>query len=188
MFGPKGQIYPEYIDLWKYPSWSHCVISFLVAVFIRYFSSLSDLLNHLGTSLENWSSVDSSVSLRKRWPLLKYVMFAICIRRAVWRTRNHNGPFSHPHLCLSSAISSSKIKQEPPTARIGTTKLLLVMGPCIYFGGRLGKYIAEALEEWSIFSPEDDDDEDDWRRWLQFRTFRPTKGKKICFLSLKTWF
>ena len=62
---------------------------------------------------------------------------------------------------MSTATSSSKIKQEPPTARIGFTKLLFVMGPCIYFGGRLGKHIAEALEEWSIFSAEDDDDDDD---------------------------
>ena len=114
------------------------------------------------------------------------VMFAICIRRAVWRTRNHNGLSSYPRLCMSTAVSSSKIKQEPPTARIGATKLLLVMGPCIYFGGRLGKLIAEALEEWSIFSPEDDDDEDDWRRRLQFRTFSADERQEdLCLIFEK---
>lgn len=86
------------------------------------------------------------------------LMFAICIRRALSRTRNG--------LCFSSSLlsrtvgSSSHIKQEPWSSRIGTTKLLLVMGPCIYFGGRLGRNLAELLDEWSIFCPEDDEEED----------------------------
>ena len=180
MFGPKGQIYPEYIDLWKYPSWSHCVISLLVVVLFAIFRPCQIFQTIWGG---HWK-----IEVPCLWETLTaaQVMFAICIRRAVWRTCNHNGLPSHSHLCMSTAISSSKIKQEPPTARIGATKLLLVMGPCIYFGGRLGKLIAEALEEWSIFSPDDDDDEDDWSRWLQLWTFSADERQEdLCLIFEK---
>lgn len=34
------------------------------------------------------------------------------------------------------------------------------MIPGIYFGGRLGRNLAEFLDEWSIFIAEDDDEDD----------------------------
>ena len=79
-------------------------------------------------------------------------MFGICIRRALF--------LESPYL-TRNASRSIHIKQEPTSTRIGATKLMLVLAPSIYVGGRLGKNLAEFLDEWSIFCPECDDDEDD---------------------------
>jgi len=86
-------------------------------------------------------------------------MFAnICMIRTLSRTRN-GLCFATPHFARTVRFSS-QIKQEPTSTKIGSTKLLLVVGPCIYFGGRLGKSLAEFLDEWNIFCPEDDDEDD----------------------------
>ena len=84
-------------------------------------------------------------------------MIATCIRCPLSRTRLLC--FSCAKFTRSSGISSH-IKQEPWSSRIGTSKLLIIWGPCIYFGGLLGKSLAEFLDEWSIFSPGDDEDEE----------------------------
>ena len=86
-------------------------------------------------------------------------MFAIYIRRTLSQTRN-GLCCTTPHIVTRTAGFSTHIKQEPWSSRIGSTKLLLVLGPCIYFGGRLGKNLAEFLDEWSIFCPEDDEEDD----------------------------
>ena len=86
-----------------------------------------------------------------------YSMIASCIRCPLSRTRLFC--LSYANVTRSSGISSH-IKQEPWSSRIGTSKLLLILGPCIYFGGLLGKSLAEFLDEWSIFCPGDDEDEE----------------------------
>lgn len=60
----------------------------------------------------------------------------------------------------NTASLSSQIKQEPSSTSIGITKVMIVMVPGIYFGGRLGRNLAEFLDEWSIFNAEDDDEDD----------------------------
>ncbi len=89
------------------------------------------------------------------------IMIAICIRQTLSRARNVLF-YESQHLTRTASLSSSShIKQEPTSTRIGATKLLLVLAPCIYIGGQLGKNLAEFLDEFSIFCPECDDDEDD---------------------------
>lgn len=85
-------------------------------------------------------------------------MFSFLIRRTLSQVRLI---LRFESLQLTNTASlSSHIKQEPTSTSIGITKVMIVMIPGIYFGGRLGRNLAEFLDEWSIFIAEDDDEDD----------------------------
>lgn len=85
-------------------------------------------------------------------------MFSFLIRRTLSQARLILR-FEPPQLTNTASLSSH-IKQEPSSTSIGITKVIVVMVPGIYFGGRLGRNLAEFLDEWSIFNAEDDDEDD----------------------------
>lgn len=85
-------------------------------------------------------------------------MFPFLLKRTLSQAR-HALRFESLQL-IKTASLSSHIKREPSSTSIGITKVMVVLVPGMYFGGRLGRNLAEFLDEWSIFNAEDDDEDD----------------------------
>ena len=56
-------------------------------------------------------------------------------------------------------INTSTIQSKPYEFRLGIIPALAISVPCTYIGAMLAKHGAEFLEEWNIFTPEDDEDD-----------------------------